>query len=219
VPAPAIEPLSAHELRQSLRRPDLLAANVLGATDRLSRNLSQGQGLWWLVAVLLTASVLAAIPYGAICPTSENAGAVAQRLPGFYRIAVLFTGSLLICFPCLYMFLQLLGFRISLARNLALSLVVTGTAGLFTLGFFPIVWFIDATMNTTTGGASVTAADISRLLLSVSLLLGIVQMIRCLLSRGWSSGESSALFVLMGMWIPLLVFITYRMACLLGLTA
>jgi hypothetical protein len=198
-------PLTADELRRSVLRPDLLSAHVLDSVDRVARNLAAGEGLWMLIVVLSGASLVATVPFGALSPVAS-----------WWKVSVLFTGSLLICLPCLHVFLQFLGFRISLVGNLSLSLVITATAGLFTFGFFPIVWFIDLTTRAGDGTA-VPPAALARFLLGVSLVLGIVQMIRCLASsRGGVLGRRAVLAPIV-LWLPLLVFIVWRMADVLGL--
>ena len=198
-------PFTEQELRRALRRPDLAMEYALGGAERLRRNLSTGRHLWWLVGLLLATSLLAAVPYGAVPPTRS-----------FWRIAALFTGSLFICFPCLHVFSQFLGFRFRLAQNLALSLVLTSVAGLFTLGFFPIIWFIYAT--TESGPSTWLAVDhLSVALLTLSLGMGMVQMGRCLATRNGMVAEAKPFPALLALWLALLVFITYRMATVLEL--
>jgi hypothetical protein len=199
------EPLSADELKRALVRPDLLAAHVLGSADRVAMNLAGGGGLALLTAVLAATSLAATAPFGAASPIAN-----------WWDVAALYTGSLLITFPCLHVFLRFLGVRIGFVTNLALCLVITATAAIFTLGFAPIVWFIDRT--TTAGdGAPGTAGDMSRALLAVSLLMGVVQMGRCLASSACGAGGRGPLRTSIVVWVPLLVFITWRMAAVLGM--
>jgi len=202
--APA-EPFSDDELRRAFVRPDLAAEVALGGAERLCRNLAEARGLWWLAGLLLATSLVAAVPYGAVPPTAS-----------FWRIAALFTGSLAICFPCLHVFSQFLGFRLRLSQNLALSLVLTSVAGLFTLGFFPIVWFIAATVDAAPGSL-VQPKGLSVMLLTLSLVMGMVQMGRCLVSRHGLSRQARPFPALMSVWLVLLAFITYRMALVLAL--
>lgn len=214
-PPPA--PLTRSEMRASLIRPDLLAAHVLGSPRRIAGNLATGCDLWLLTLLLAGASVVATVPFGAVAPAG-----------GALHVAALFTGSLLICLPCLHVFLQFLGFRVTLARNASLALVISATAGLFTFGFFPILWFIDRT-TVADGGAAVTPAGLMRLLLGVSLALGLVQMARCL-AAGSAAGRPDArdavvpldhqgggMLAPIVLWVGLFVFIVWRMADVLGL--
>jgi hypothetical protein len=201
----ATRPLSPEELKGSLVRPDLLAAQVLGSADRIALNLSGGEGLGLLIVLLSGASLVATAPYGAFSPVES-----------WWKVAALFTGSLLICFPSLHVFLQFLGVKISLARNLALSLVITATAGLFTLGFSPIIWFIDRTTRATDSSV-VTPSDLSRLLLAVSLLMGVVQMGRCLAASRCGADDRSSMTAPIFVWIALYFFIVWRMAGVLGI--
>lgn len=203
--APAPSPLSGDEIRAALIRPDLLAAHVLGAPERLWTSPGRPGDAGLLLAMLAAASVVAAVPYGAFSPVGA-----------WWKVSVLFTGSLLICVPSLHVLLQFLGFRVSLAANLTLSLVITATAGLFTFGFFPIIWFI----GLTTGGAAdadVSPAALSRVLLGVSLALGLVQLLRCFATGPRDLPRRRWMMVLVVAWLPLFVFIVRRMAAVLGI--
>ena len=204
-PREQAEPFSEDELRRALRRPYLIIEYVLGAKERLARSLSQGRSLWLLAFMLLVTSLLSTVPYGVLSPVKS-----------FWKVAVLYTGSLFICFPCLHMFAQFLGFRFDLAQNSALALVITAVAGLFTFGFFPIIWFIDYTTRPG-AGTLILPEQLSVFLLALSLLMGIVQMGRCLALEGMPAGEAGQFGLLVALWLPLLVFITYRMADLLAL--
>ena len=204
IPPPA-EPFSIKELRTLLLRPYLVVEYVLGGKDRLARNLSRGPGVWYVVGLLLVTGLVSTVPYGCLSPAGS-----------FWKIAVLYTGSLLICLPCLHVFSQFLGFRFNLAQNFAMALVITCVAGLFTFAFFPIIWFIDFTTRCNLATV-ITPADLSTLLLGISLLIGVLHMWRCLLLRGGMTAGSVAFQVLIFCWLPLLVFITFRMARLFDL--
>jgi hypothetical protein len=130
-PPDEVEPFSSHDLFVVLYKPYLIAELVLGGRERLARNLSNGIGIALLALLLLLASVIAPIPYGLFTPSGS-----------FWKIAALYTGSMAICFPCLHIFTQFMGFRIDLARILGLALVITCVAGLFAFGFAPIIGFI-----------------------------------------------------------------------------
>ncbi|MGC4114058.1 MAG: hypothetical protein QM765_05250 [Myxococcales bacterium] len=164
-PRPPAPPLSAEELRAVWLKPHLLVEQILGQRERLMSNVVEQRHLMPLLLALAAASLVMAIPYGAVPP-----------IAGFWKIAVLFTGSVLICFPSLYVFAQYLGFRLTLAQALAITLVVSATAGIFCLGFSPILGFVALT---TSGGLSATG-QLSNALLATSLALGIVQLGRCL---------------------------------------
>ena len=197
------EPFSAQDLRQAVTRPHLLVEYVLGGKDRLGSTLAGGKDIWPLAGLLMAVSLLATIPYGLLSPTGS-----------FWKVAALFTGSLLICFPCLYTFGQFIGLRLGLAKSFALALIVTGTAGLFTFAFCPIIWFITISMQAVPESA-VSPPGLSIFLLSVSGLLGILQMCRCLLATDVLSRRFANEPLLIAFWLILLVFITYRMAHLL----
>ena len=198
------EPFSAQDLRRAVTRPDLLVEYVLGSKERLGSTLSGGRAIWLLAGLLMAASVLSTIPYGLLSPTGSP-----------WKVAVLFTGSLLICFPCLYVFGQFLGLELGLARSLALALIVTSTAGLFTFAFSPIIWFITFSVDAVPE-LKVSPRHLSVFLLSLSLLLGVVQMDRCLRGPDALLRRFPYVLLLVAPWLALLVFITYRMARLLG---
>jgi len=204
-PEEPIEPLSPRELALSLARPDLAAVHVLGSPERIARTATGDGTLWPLIALLSVVSLVMALPYGAL--TTPGA---------FWNIAVLFTGSLLICVPSLLVFLQFLGSNGSLLRDVSFALMISATAGFFTLGFAPIIWFINLTTKTG-DGSFVTPGRLSAFLLTLSLSLGIVQMTRCLRSSSAHERLGGRFLVLICVWIVLLVFIVWRMAGELGL--
>lgn len=197
------EALSGEEIRRTLLRPDLVFEYVLASRNRVRANLTNGHGIWWLTAMLLAVSLVSTVPYGAVSP-----------IHSFWKVAVLFVGSVLICLPCLHVFSQFLGMRIDLGRSLARALVITSVAGLFTLGFAPIIWFIDCTTQAG-ADAAVTPGGLSVVLLCFSLLMGLGRMATCLPVR--CGDDAPWLPLLMIHWVALIAFITYRMARLLGL--
>lgn len=197
------EAFSGEEIRRALVRPALMFEYVLASRNRLRANLSTGHGIWWLTAMLLSVSLVSTVPYGAVSP-----------IHSLWKVAVLFVGSVLICLPCLHVFSQFLGMRIDLGRSLARALVITSVAGLFTLGFAPIIWFIDCTTEAG-ADAAVTPGGLSVVLLCFSLLMGIGRMATCLPVR--CGDDAPWLPLLMIHWVALIAFITYRMARLLEL--
>ena len=151
---------------------------------------------------MLLGSVLFAVPYGLVL-----------GLDKFWHITALFVGSMVICFPSLQVFSAYLGATITILQNLALALIITAAAALFCFGFFPIYWFLEFTMAS---DAMVTPRQISIALLTVSLIGGISQLNRCVfLDRALRQLRSSPLLLLF--WQALFVFITYRMAVVLGI--
>lgn len=202
---PEPEPFDEREITRAFVRPHRIIELILGGKDRLARNLTQAHALWALTLLLFLTSLLFTVPYGALSPARS-----------VWKIAVLYTGSLLICFPCLHMFSQFLGIRFNLGQNLALSLVITSVAALFTFGFAPIIWFIDYSMRPE-GHADISPAGLSVFLLCLALVMGIIQMGRCLVQRGGMGRTAGAFQLLIILWLPLLLFITYRMASLLEL--
>jgi hypothetical protein len=178
---------------------------VLGGQERVAGNVAVGSHLWTLSLLLLASGVLFAVPFGAVPPVA-----------GFWKIAALYTGSVVLCFPSLHVFASFLGLSLSLAQNLVLALLVSAVAAAFAFGFFPIVWFIDYT--TESASSVIEPMGIARFVLMFSQLMGIVQLGRCLLrSRKDSASGTPLQLGLFGCWILLLVFITNRMAALVGL--
>ena len=131
---PAEDAFTRAEIVRAFVRPYKVIEYVLGGFERLARNIEEGRDLVLLTALLVAASILFAVPYGAVPPA---------RAP--WKIVVLYLGSLLICLPSLHVFSQYLGFRLSVLQNTALSLVIPTVAAFFSFGFFPIIWFIHAT--------------------------------------------------------------------------
>jgi len=198
-------------LRSLFLRPLRALTVVLSEQDRLARTISQGDQAGLLALGLLYTTLLFSLPFGGVIETERC-----------WRIALLLVGSLGICLPSLQVFGAFVGCRISALQSLALGLVITSVAALFTFGFFPILWFLDATMQVEPvvktplreAPARVTASDLALVLLGCSLLAGIVHGIRCL--RRFQ-GLVAAYPLVMILWQALFVFITYRMARLLEL--
>jgi hypothetical protein len=131
----------------------------------------------------------------------------------FWHVALLFEGSLLICFPSLHVFGAYFGLAIGAVQSLALVAWATCVAALFTFGFAPIQWFLALTMQT---GDLIAARDLAVVLLVVALAAGVGTLVhaakRGALARGGQVGMP-----LVGVWLALFAFITYRMARLLGI--
>jgi hypothetical protein len=201
-PEPA-RPFSVAELRGALFGPHRVARLVLTERARLAASVAEQEHLGLLVAVLLMASLVLALPFGAVL-----------GLDGFWRVSWLLLGSLLVCFPSLHVFGAYLGSRASVAQSLCLALALTCVAGLFCFAFFPIVWFLDATM---TDAGQVTAAGVAVVLLGVALLFGIMHLTRILFAEPSlrSLGVLPKLIFLF--WQLLFLLIAYRMAGFLEL--
>ena len=126
-------------------------------------------------------------------------------------IALLFVGTLGICLPSLQVFSAYIGYRVDPAQSVALGLVMTAVAALFTFGFFPILWFLRATMAE---DSTITPQHLSVLLIVFSLAAGVVHLVRCLVSL---DGARPGYPLLLAFWQLLYAFIAYRMALLLDL--
>ncbi|MCA8968871.1 MAG: hypothetical protein KDC95_03780 [Planctomycetes bacterium] len=201
--SPPPEPFERAEIDRALVVPFHLLEVVLAGRARLTANVAQRRHLGRLVIVLLIGSILFAIPYGLVRDSSR-----------FLDVATLFVGTMGICLPSLIVFSAYLGAAIDFRQNFVLALVITTTAALFSFGFFPIVWFLDQTMGASNG--KITTGHLSIVLLTLSLLAGVAQQHRCLFADKLMKDLQSNSVVLF-VWQVLFVFMTYRMAQLLGI--
>lgn len=203
--APPVPPeaYGLSEIQSVLKRPDRAVEFVLGRPDRIASTVGGGKHLWPLSLLLLLSGLAFAVPFGAVPPVSA-----------FWKISILYTGSVALCYPCLHVFSCYLGFRLASAQNLALGLLVSAVAAIFTFGFFPILWFIHLTLTPT---AAVRPEHLHRGFLGFSLLLAIAHLGRCLRHLRGAARMSGLYLGLLIPWVLLLVFMTYRMGILLGL--
>ncbi len=204
LPLPPNAPFTRGELRACAFQPQRTLDVVLAERGRLVASVLSGHALLTLVALLTMCSLVFTAPFAAV----DGAHRVGH-------VAMLFLGSVLLCFPSLQVFGSYLGVRLSLAQNFTIALLIPAAAALFTFGFFPIYWFLAATMPTQ---GAVTGTSIRVVLLVCSLLLALSHCNRCL----FLDPSLKALRASWPLWIGwqlLLVFITYRVAVTLGLFA
>lgn len=199
------EPFAEKDLQGMLVRPLMMIDLVLAERLRLFETVKQGLLPMRLSLLFLLISLVFAIPYGCLSPAADA-----------MDVSTLFCGSVLVCYPSLHVFSRYLGFEFGALQNLLLALAVSATAAVVSLGFAPIIWFIDYTAGQ---GEEVLKINtiISDILLSVCFLLGVVQMIRSFL---WTRlGDWRAHFHqgFMLCWLALLTFISCRMASFLEL--
>lgn len=200
----AAEPYSAAELKTVLRRPHRTVEVVLAERGRLAASLSDRRNLGLLAAVLFLASVTFALPYGAVLAPEQ-----------LWRIVQLFAGSALICFPALHVFGAFLGFRVDIGQSLALTLIITSVSALFSLGFFPILWFLRTVMSDEASAEMLHGISVG--LLVVSFGAGLAHVLRCMADPASGRRFGSGFAAVVAIWQCLLVFITYRMAVFLEL--
>lgn len=201
VPAPH----EREELEAALRRPDRLLELVLGAPDRLAADVLAGAQLPRLLVLLLLASTIFALPYGCIF------GAAAC-----WKVATLYLGATLICVPSLHVFATYLGLRMRFAPLLTLALAIPAVAGLFSLGFAPILGFLKATMSAATGPDTISWRSLSTMLLVAALAAGIAQLGRCLSAVPIGAGRRGLGTLVLG-WLLVFLYVTARMASVLEL--
>ena len=188
-------------LRAPLRMVDL----VLGERRSLVLNVAQEHRLPALSLVLTVATAAFALPFGAVL-----------GLGGCWRVSALLLGGLAICVPSLHVFGRYVGGGLSLWQTLCVSLVMTATTSLFTLAFAPVVGFLRATM---TVAAVVTPEAMAVLLLVGALAAGIGQLFRVLGGLPVGRRHGSPLTFVLVPWLALYLFITARLASVLGLFA
>jgi hypothetical protein len=201
--ADEICPLSRQELRGMLRSPLRAMDVVLGDRRRLAMNVAAEHRLPTLALVLVTATALAALPFGAVLGPARA-----------WRVAVLLLGGLAICLPSLQVFGRYLGARFSWQQTLSVALTATATAALFTFAFAPVVGFLRLTM---TDAAIVTARCVASVLLFVAVLAGVGQLFRLLRGEAALRARGPSLALVMIPWLGLYLLITARLADVLGL--
>lgn len=189
-------------LTAALRNPLRILELALGDRPRLLATIDTRTDVAILVAVLLLGGILFALPFG-----------LALGAARFWDVAVLFEGSLLICFPALHVFGVYFGLRVGSLQSLALVAWATCVAALFTFGFAPIQWFLTLTMQT---GDLIAARDLAIVLLVVALLAGIATLLHAARRSPLARWRRAGL-PLVAVWLALFAFITYRMARLLAL--
>ncbi|MEO6596158.1 MAG: hypothetical protein ABIP94_15530 [Planctomycetota bacterium] len=201
-PAPEATPFATAELRALVRSPSRALDIVLGERQRLAASIAEGSAPYALVAILAACTVLASLPYGLVRGWSFT-----------FRIAAFYGGSVLLCWPSLQVFGAYLGSSLRPLQNLALALLIASVAALFTLGFAPIVWFLQATMA---DGDWIDADVAYVVLLALGLLAGLGQLGRCVASTKKLRPLRSS-WLLLGGWQMLVVFVAWRMARALDL--
>ncbi len=200
---PAATPISDGELQALLRSPGRAFDLLLGSRARLAATIGDERPPLGLCLALLVGTLVASVPFGLV-----HGGAA------LWKIAALFGGSVLLCWPSLQVFAAYLGSRLRPAQSLALALMIAAVASLFTLGFAPILWFLQVTME---HGDHVDAKDAATGMLALAMLAGLLQLARC-------AGEDVRLrahrsFGLLLVWQLLVVFVALRMARALDLFA
>jgi len=199
-PSPA-QPYSGPELRALLHDPGRTFEVVLARRDRLAASIADSTPPWPLVFVLLLCTALATVPFGLV----RGDGA-------WWKTAALLGGSVLLCVPSLQVFGAYLGVRMAPARTLAMSLVISSVAALFTLGFFPILWFLGLTMA---DGDLIDARGAALGMLAAAAAAGLLQFV--LLARGNDATRTDRSRILLLVWQGLVVFVAIRMARALDL--
>jgi hypothetical protein len=198
-----VQPFSRQELRGMLLAPLRMVDLVLGERRRLATNVAQEHRLPSLLLVLAAATAVFALPFG-----------VVLGAPLFWRVAALLLGGVAICVPSLHVFSRYLGARMSWAQTLSVSLAAGAVTALFTAAFAPILAFFRATMS---DAAVVTPQAMAVLLLVLAFAAGIGQLFRLPRADAALRRISATLIALLIPWVVLYLFITVRLASVLGL--
>jgi len=202
---PPLAPWSADELARALRRPDFLLEIVLGGPERLALHAREGIGLAPLLRLLLVAATLFAIPYGCVFGVAA-----------WWKVALLYLGSTLLCVPSLHVFATYLGLGVPLAPLLLLALALPAVAALFTAGFAPILGFLKWTMGAASSAEAISWRDLSDWLLAAALIAGVGQLWRCLAAAPFAR-RSGGFAWLLAPWLLVFLYVLARMATVLGL--
>jgi hypothetical protein len=197
------EPFERAELQAALRRPHLAIPLLLSERARLMATIDGGEHCACLALVMFTSSLLFALPYG-----------FALGVPRLWHVAMLYLGSVAICLPSLHVFGAFLGVRSDLQQSLALGLVISSAAAMFSFGFAPVFAFLSLTMGDPASGGALQA--LSALLLCGAVLAGGGHLMRAL-RHGALVSASPAGPLLLLLWQGLLFFITFRMGRVLEL--
>lgn len=203
---PAAPPLP-YELRDligALRSPNGMMQVVLSDKDRLAATLFSGRHPLALLACLLVGAVVFALPFGAIHDWRRA-----------WVVVALYLGPIVVCLPALQVVGQYVGIKLAPSHYVAFGLSFAATAAMFSFGFFPIQWFLSATMHDE--GSIIRAGDIGKLLLFVSFAAGVFTMYRILECAQRYRWLTSGIGLLIA-WQALLAFICLRMAHTLGLS-
>jgi hypothetical protein len=199
-----VQPFSRQELRGMLAAPLRLIDLVLGERRRFAANVAQEHRLPLLLLVLTVATAAFALPFGAV---------LGGR--GFWRVAALLLGGIAICVPSLHVFGRYVGAGLSWAQTLAVSLAAAAVTSLFTLALAPILAFFRATMS---ASSIVAPTDMVVLLLMCAFGAGIGQLVRLSLAdRALARRIGASAIPVLVPWIVLYVFITVRLAAVLGI--
>ena len=202
-PDPEHPPFSESELRAAQWHPALAIDVLLAQRERWTASVVENRHWGRMLVLLLLWSVLFSLPYSLVLSWRQA-----------WQIAALFLGSVAICLPSLHVTSAYLGLRVHFAQSIAFAAIIAAVACIFSCGFAPILWFLQAT--STGSDAPQTVAALSGLLLWLAALAGSLHGVRCLVMARRLDGSASFSIVLLA-WLGLLVFIGLRMSLALGL--
>lgn len=195
-------PLSAETLSRALVRPDVAIDVVVASPERFAATMASPLRVRLALTTLLVALVFA-IPFGVYFGPTRAA-----------HVALLFIGSVLVCYPSLHVFSAYVGVPLRAEQSGGLAILTAAVASSFSLGFAPIAFFLRATIADASEAR--TMGPIVTGLLAVSLGAGMLHVARCIRASDLS-GRTFAFGIVISGWFVLLGFISLRMARVLGL--
>lgn len=196
-PRPPAEPHGSNDVDLALWQPLRTVDIVLATPERVAANVDGELALGRLAAVFLLCGLVFAVPYSCVLGVDS-----------WWRVTALYLGSTLICLPSLFVFTSYMGTRVKLAQIVVLALMIPASAALFTLGFAPILKFLQLTMGTESKEIGWTS--ISKVLLGIALAAGIVQLWRCFLGSRQKTNPALLALVLI-VWHGVFLYVFTRM--------
>jgi hypothetical protein len=203
-PGARAAPFTDAELSAAMRNPAVAIDLLLAQRERWTASVVENRDWPRMLGLLLLWSLLFSLPYGLVLSYREA-----------WQISILFLGTIAICLPSLHVVSAYIGLRVHLAQSISFATIIAAVASMFSFGFAPILWFLQATSEGV--GARDSVAQLSALLLLIAALAGAVHGMRCLMmAKEIAQGPRFSLVVLL--WQLLLLFIGLRMSAALGLT-
>ena len=136
---------------------------VLARRDRIAATMRDETNAGYLILMLLTVSLLFPVPFSLMSDRKT-----------YYDVTLIYTGTLLICFPSLFIFSRYLEIDLSPAQVALVALLISACASILSLGWAPVIWFVKTTQSD--GGSLFN--EMTDWFLWSSLLLGFAHMVR-----------------------------------------
>ncbi len=194
---PEAVPRSREDILTGIIHPLRAVDVVLATPDRSRANLAKAEALPPFILLLLLCSAIYTIPFGLVL-----------GMDSWWKIGVFTLGSTAICIPSLYVFGSFIGIRSTSGQMTVIAMMLPAAAALFSAGFAPILAFLDATFDKSSD--QVSGQDLGKILLTVSVLAGVLQLAR-ILPRSRRNQDTPVLILLIPAWLVLLGYVMLRM--------